>query len=227
MDRFVIEGGHALKGSIRVSGAKNAVLPVLTAALLVEGECEVRNVPDLRDVHTTIQLLGTLGVPATFRDHAVTVDARSVTSTTAPYELVKTMRASIYVLGPLLARFGQARVSMPGGCAWGPRPVDLHLKAMEALGATVSVEHGYIEARADRLTGCEFHLDLPSVGATGNLMMAACLARGTTVIDNAAREPDIECLGDFLAACGVPVRGTAPRASRSRAWIGCVRRPSR
>ncbi|HVP39441.1 MAG TPA: UDP-N-acetylglucosamine 1-carboxyvinyltransferase [Candidatus Saccharimonadales bacterium] len=207
MDRFVIEGGHPLKGAIQVSGAKNAVLPVLTAALLVEGRTEVTGVPDLRDVHTIIELLRTLGAQAAFADHTVTVDAANLTSTTAPYELVKTMRASIYVLGPLLARFGRARVSMPGGCAWGPRPVDLHLKAMEALGATVTVEHGYIEARAGQLQGCEFFLEIPSVGATGNMMMAASLARGTTVIENAAREPDIECLGDFLSACGVPVRG--------------------
>ncbi|MBI5838003.1 MAG: UDP-N-acetylglucosamine 1-carboxyvinyltransferase [Candidatus Eisenbacteria bacterium] len=207
MDRFVIEGGHPLRGAIRVSGAKNAVLPVLTASLLVEGPVEVHNVPDLKDVHTTCELLRTLGAKAEFRSGSVTVDATTITSTTAPYELVKTMRASIYVLGPLLARFGTARVSMPGGCAWGPRPVDLHLKAMEALGAAVTVEHGYIEASAARLKGCGFFFEFPSVGATGNLMMAAALADGKTVIENAAREPDIECLGDFLAACGVPIRG--------------------
>ena len=220
MDRFVIEGGFPLHGTIAVSGAKNAALPVLAAALLVEGRTEVRNVPDLRDVHTLLRLLRTLGAKADYRAGTVTVDASNLTSTEAPYELVKTMRASIYVLGPLLARFGEARVSLPGGCAWGPRPVDLHIKAMQALGAEVEVDHGYIVARAKRLKGARFYTDIPSVGATGNLMMAASLAEGLTVIENAAQEPDIESLADFLVQCGVTIRGQGT----SRVEIEGVRR---
>ena len=207
MDRFVIEGGHPLRGSLPVSGAKNAALPILAASLLVEGRSEVRNVPDLKDVHTLLKLLETLGAKTEFRNNTAWVDATKLTSTTAPYEMVRTMRASIYVLGPLLARFGEARVSLPGGCAWGPRPVDLHIKAMQALGAEVEVEHGYIVARAKKLQGGTFFSEISSVGATGNLLMAACLASGRTVIENAAREPDIENLAEFLIQCGAKVGG--------------------
>jgi UDP-N-acetylglucosamine 1-carboxyvinyltransferase len=220
VDRFLIEGGHPLRGSIAVSGAKNAALPILAASLLVDGKTEIRNVPDLRDVHTLLRLLRRLGATTDFKNGTVTVDASGVNSTEAPYELVRTMRASVYVLGPLLARFGEARVSLPGGCAWGPRPVDLHIKAMQALGAEVHVDHGYIVARASGLKGARFYTDIPSVGATGNLMMAASLAEGLTVIENAAQEPDIEALGDFLAVCGVGIRGQGT----SRVEIEGVRR---
>ncbi len=207
MDRFVIEGGHPLKGSIRVSGSKNAALPILAAALLVEGTSVIHGVPDLHDVHTLIKLLRLTGAKVEFSGNTVTVDATRITDTTAPYELVRTMRASIYLLGPLLARAGHARVSLPGGCAWGPRPVDLHLQAMELLGAEVVLEGGYIVARTTGLKGAEFSPEISSVGATGNLMMAACLAQGRTVIENAAREPDILALGEFLIACGAEIHG--------------------
>ncbi len=207
MDRFVVTGGAPLRGTLPVSGSKNAALPILAAALLVEGRSEIRNVPDLKDVHTLLTVLRTLGAQARFENNTVWVDATNITSTVAPYELVKTMRASIYVLGPLLARFGEAKVSLPGGCAWGPRPVDLHIKAMEALGAEVTVEHGYILAHGRPLKGGTFFSEVSSVGATGNLMMAAVLAEGRTVIENAAREPDIEGLAEFLVKCGARITG--------------------
>jgi UDP-N-acetylglucosamine 1-carboxyvinyltransferase len=211
MEAFQIEGGLPLRGEVRIGGAKNAVLPMMAASLLIPGPVEITNVPSLRDVHTFLALLRDLGVAGGLTDHTLQLDARQVTSHDAPYDHVKRMRASIYVLGPLLARFGEARVSLPGGCAWGPRPVNLHQEAMRALGADLRLEHGYIVARADPLRGGRIAFDISSVGATGNAMMAAVLARGTTVIENAACEPEIEALGEFLNAHGARISGAGGR----------------
>lgn len=207
MDKFIVTGPCRLEGAVTVSGAKNAMLPLMAASLLTTARCTLRNVPDLRDTRTMMKLLGVLGVPSSLRDGHLEIDATNVTSFEAPYELVRTMRASIYALGPLLARYGRARVSLPGGCAWGPRPVDLHIRGMMALGATVTIDHGYIDAAADRLRGAEIILSVPSVGATVNIMMAAVLAEGTTVIDNAAREPEIVELAAALEKAGARVTG--------------------
>ncbi len=207
MDSFLIRGPSRLEGSVRISGAKNATLPLMAATILTGGRCVLENVPDLRDTRTMMKVLSTLGIPAELEGGVLTVDASDVTSFEAPYDLVRTMRASIYVLGPLLARFGRARVSMPGGCAWGPRPVDLHLKGMMALGARVRIDHGYIDAEADRLAGARVILAVPSVGATVNIMLAASLAEGEAVIENAAREPEISALADALRSGGVDVEG--------------------
>jgi UDP-N-acetylglucosamine 1-carboxyvinyltransferase len=209
VDSIVIRGGHALEGEVEVSGSKNAALPLLFATLLTPEPCRLRNVPALADIRTTLRVLGRLGadVERDAEDRAVTVTARSLTGTEAPYELVKTMRASFLCLGPLLARFGHARVSTPGGCAIGARPVDLHLAGLEKLGAQLAVREGYVEAVAGRLRGATITLDFPSVGATQQLMMAAALAEGTTVIENAAREPEIDCLARMLNAMGATVTG--------------------
>ena len=208
MDEVWIEGGRKLKGVVPVSGSKNATLPILTATLLAPGIYRFSNVPALKDVSTMLDLLSRFGVRSKREDgHALFVDSTNAHNAEAPYELVKTMRASVYVLGPLLARFGEARVSLPGGCAWGPRPVDLHIKGMQALGAEVEIEHGYIVARCDKLTGAYLNFEISSVGATGNLLMAAATAEGETVIDNAACEPEIEALAEFLASMGVGIQG--------------------
>jgi UDP-N-acetylglucosamine 1-carboxyvinyltransferase len=207
MDSFIIRGPCRLEGNVRISGAKNATLPLMAATLLTGGRCVLDNVPDLRDTRTMMRLLEMLGVSAALDDGVLSVDATEVTSLEAPYDLVRTMRASIYALGPLLARFGKARVSMPGGCAWGPRPVDLHLKGMMALGAEVRIDHGYIDAKADRLAGGRVLLAVPSVGATVNILMAASLAAGETVIENAAREPEISSLAAALRCAGVEIEG--------------------
>jgi UDP-N-acetylglucosamine 1-carboxyvinyltransferase len=208
MDAFVIQGGRRLRGTLHVGGAKNAALPLMAATLLTPGEHVLENVPSLEDTRTMARVLETLGARVVFEDHTCRIDTAGVRSVEAPYELVKTMRASIYVLGPLLARFGEARVSLPGGCAWGPRPVDLHIKAMERLGADVSVEHGYIVARAPKgLQGTRFLFDVVSVGATGNLLMAAVFAHGETRIENAALEPDIVQLAEALFQMGAEIEG--------------------
>lgn len=209
MDKIVVTGGPALQGEVRISGAKNAVLPILCATLLADGPVEIGNVPHLHDVLTTIKLLEGLGagVEHDVDGARVIVDPRSVDSHVAPYELVRTMRASVLVLGPLLAKFGAAEVSLPGGCAIGARPVDLHIKALEALGAEITVEHGFIRARADRLRGGHVVFETISVGATENVLMAATLAEGTTLIDNAAREPEIVDLAECLVAMGADIRG--------------------
>ena len=209
MDKIVVTGGPALQGEVRISGAKNAVLPILCATLLADGPVEIGNVPHLHDVLTTIKLLEGLGagVEHDVDGARVIVDPRSVDSHVAPYELVRTMRASVLVLGPLLAKFGAAEVSLPGGCAIGARPVDLHIKALEALGAEITVEHGFIRARAERLRGGHVVFETISVGATENVLMAATLAEGTTLIDNAAREPEIVDLADCLVAMGADIRG--------------------
>ncbi len=207
MDRIVIEGGARLEGKVQISGAKNAALPIMAATLLAPGVFKLTNVPSLVDVRTMGHVLRVLGAQVDHHDHSITVDTTNCKYYEAPYELVKTMRASICVLGPLLARHGRARVSMPGGCAWGPRPVDFHIRAMEELGAAVELEHGYIVAEAQRLTGAHIHFETSSVGATENAMMAAVLADGRTVIENAAREPEIGALADMLRAMGGRVEG--------------------
>ena len=209
MDKLQIEGGTPLNGSIRVSGAKNAALPILAASLLSAEPVTISNSPHLHDVTTMIELLACLGVGVTLNENMqVEVTAKNLTSFRAPYELVKTMRASFLVLGPLLARFGEAEVSLPGGCAIGSRPVDQHLKGLEALGADIEVTDGYVRARSNgSLVGCDVHMDLVTVGGTQNLMMAATLASGTTRLFNAACEPETVDLGDFLNALGARVSG--------------------
>ncbi len=207
MDRLVINGGSPLSGSVEISGAKNAVLPIMAAALLVDGQTKLNRVPDLRDTRTMIHLLGMIGAKTKFRDKCLTIDASNVNSLEAPYDLVKTMRASFYVMGPLLGRFGEARVSLPGGCAWGPRPVDYHLNGFKQLGAEVILEEGYIIARAKKLKGARIHFEIPSVGATGNIVMAAVLAEGTSHITNAAMEPHIVQLCDVLNDMGAQIEG--------------------
>ena len=207
MDKIVIKGGKPLKGAVKISGAKNAVLPMMAATLLAEGRFEIRNVPDLRDVKTMAHLLRIIGAKVAFAESRLVIDTSDCGFYEAPYELVKTMRASIYVLGPLLARYGQARVSLPGGCAIGPRPVDLHLKGMEDLKATVKLDKGYIVAKARKLRGSSVSFDVSSVGATGNVLMASVLAEGRTVINNAAREPEIAALAEFLVKMGAEIEG--------------------
>ncbi len=207
MYKFVINGGTQLNGRIEVSGAKNASLALMPAAILAPGVFRIDNTPDLTDVSTMSRLMETLGAKVSLDGKLQTIDTGSVTNFEAPYELVKKMRASIYVLGPLLARYGYAKVSMPGGCAWGPRPVNLHIEGMEKLGAEIDLDSGYIVARAKKLTGARINFDISSVGATGNIMMAAVLARGTTVIGNAAMEPEIVALGEFLGKMGAHIEG--------------------
>jgi len=207
LDKIVIQGRRELQGLVHISGAKNVVLPIMAAALLVDNITVIDNVPNLRDTRTMIALLEMVGAKVTFENHTLTIDARSVDTPIAPYELVKTMRASFYVLGPLLSRFGEAKVSLPGGCAWGPRPVDFHLKGLEKLGAEITLEGGYIQAKADRLQGTTIRFEIPSVGATGNLMMASVRAAGRTIIENAAREPEIVQLGEFLNQMGAQIEG--------------------
>jgi len=212
VDRIIIQGGKRLSGEIAVSGSKNAALPILISSLLTAEACTYRSVPHLADIRTTLKLLSGLGEKSdnqAWLDGAdeLTLCADRIQNFDAPYDLVKTMRASFLVLGPLLARFGQARVSTPGGCAIGARPIDQHLKGLEALGATIEQTHGYVEATAAQLRGAKIYLDLPSVGATENLMMAATLAEGTTIIENAAKEPEIENLANALNGMGGKVRG--------------------
>ena len=208
MDKLQIRGGAPLEGEVRISGAKNAALPILAGTLLAEGTVSVGNVPHLQDVTTMIELLGRMGVSVTIDDKMrVEVDASTIRECVAPYELVRTMRASIVVLGPLLARFGQADVSLPGGCAIGARPVNIHVDGLRALGAEISIENGYIRARADRLVGTRLVLDTVSVTGTENLLMAATLAEGETIIENAAREPEVVDLANFLIGMGAKIQG--------------------
>jgi len=208
MDRLSISGGARLDGQVRISGAKNAALPIMTATLLCDGPTVVANVPQLRDISTTIELLGRMGVSVTIDERMeVEVEPGSIRKFAAPYELVKTMRASILVLGPLLARFGRADVSLPGGCAIGARPVNLHVQGLRAMGAQVQIEDGYIKARAERLRGARIVLDTVTVTGTENLLMAATLARGETVIENAAREPEVADLAACLTTMGARIEG--------------------
>ncbi|RUQ38783.1 MAG: UDP-N-acetylglucosamine 1-carboxyvinyltransferase [Candidatus Competibacteraceae bacterium] len=208
MSKLIINGGVPLQGELRASGAKNAVLPILAATLLADEPMTLCNVPHLQDVTTTMELLGRMGVDLVVDERMnIQIDPRTIQTFQAPYELVRTMRASILVLGPLVARFGQAEVSLPGGCAIGSRPVNLHIKGLEAMGADIRVENGYIRARADRLKGAHIVLDLVTVTGTENLLMAAALAQGTTVLENAAREPEVVDLADCLIAMGAQIEG--------------------
>ena len=208
MDKLAIVGGNPLDGEVRISGAKNAALPILAATLLAEGPVTLRNVPKLNDIATTLKLLKRMGVAAEHRDDgSVTVDAAGIKEFIAPYELVKTMRASILVLGPLLGRFGHADVSLPGGCAIGARPVNLHVMGLRAMGATITIDNGYIRARAAKLKGARIVLDTVTVTGTENLMMAAVCAEGETVIENAAGEPEIVDLAVFLQKMGARIKG--------------------
>lgn len=207
MDKFIINGGKKLNGTVSISGAKNASLALMPATLLASGKYDLRNTPDLRDVMTMAKLLQSMGVTVERNGSTVSLNTFRVNKFEAPYEHVKKMRASIYVLGPLLARYGKAKVSLPGGCAWGPRPVDLHIEGMKKLGAAVELDRGYIIAKARRLKGARITFNVPSVGATGNILMAAVLAKGTTRIDNAATEPEITNLAEMLAGMGAKIHG--------------------
>lgn len=207
MDKFIIQGGIPLKGTIQASGAKNSSLALIPATTLNNGKNIIHNTPELNDVYTMIKLMKSLGSEITFNNHELVIDNKNINNYVAPYELVKKMRASVYVLGPLLAKYGYAKVSLPGGCAWGPRPINLHLEAMKKLGAEIELDEGYIIAKTTKLHGAKINFDISSVGATGNAMMAATLAKGTTVITNAAREPEITQLAEYLVSMGAKIDG--------------------
>ena len=207
MAKILINGGKTLSGEVKISGAKNAVLPIMSATLLCPGRFTIHNVPDLRDTRTMMQLLEITGAKTEFNNGSICIDSTGVNNPEAPYDLVKTMRASFYVLGPLISRFGKVLVSLPGGCAWGPRPVDYHLKGLEKLGAKLNLEGGNILAEAKELKGCDIHFEFPSVGATGNLVMASVRAKGTTRLYNCAKEPEITQLCEFLNSMGADIKG--------------------
>ncbi|RKY57438.1 MAG: UDP-N-acetylglucosamine 1-carboxyvinyltransferase, partial [Candidatus Latescibacterota bacterium] len=207
MDRLVVYGGRPLSGNVRISGMKNAALPMMAATILAPGTSFLDNVPALRDISTMAHLLRIFGAKVHRDGHTLEIDTSSCDFPEAPYELVSTMRASFFVLGPLLARFGRAKVALPGGCAIGPRPVDRHLKGLRALGARIEMEGGYVIAEAERLRGGLVHFEVPSVGATENVLMAAVLAEGSTAIENAAKEPEISALADFLRRMGARISG--------------------
>ena len=216
MDKLLIEGGARLSGEVAISGAKNAALPILCAALLTREPVTFTNVPQLKDIGTLLKLIGQMGVKVAREGDTVTLDASALDNPVAPYEMVKTMRASILVLGPLVARCGEARVSLPGGCAIGARPVDQHIKGLQAMGAQVTVEHGYVHAVARRLKGARLFTDMVTVTGTENLMMAACLADGETVIENAAREPEVVDLANCLVSMGARISGAGTDVIRIR-----------
>lgn len=207
MDKIKIKGGNQLKGEVTISGAKNAALPILASSILVDGTTEFSNIPDLMDVKSIKILLEDLGAKCKSKQEKIKINCSKINKTEAEYELVRKMRASILVLGPLVARFGKAKVSLPGGCAIGARPVDMHLTGLEALGAKISIKHGYIEAQANRLKGTEIYFDIPTVTGTENLMMAATLAKGTTILKNSAREPEIVALSNALKLMGAKITG--------------------
>jgi UDP-N-acetylglucosamine 1-carboxyvinyltransferase len=207
MDKIMVRGGRKLNGEVKVSGAKNAALPILVSALLCDGPNTFTNVPNLRDIRSTMDLLTHLGAGCSMDDHTVRVDGGGLCNHEAPYDLVRKMRASILVLGPLVARLKKARVSLPGGCAIGARPINLHLKGLEQLGASIDLSHGYVEASCERLRGAEIYFDVVTVTGTENIMMAAVLAEGTTVLRNAAREPEIKALADVLNRMGAKIEG--------------------
>ena len=211
MDKIIVEGGNRLAGDVKVSGAKNAALPILVSSLLTDGWNTFSNVPDLMDIESTKKLLSTLGARVNAENGTVRIDSGGLNSHEAPYDLVRKMRASILVLGPLLARLKKARVSLPGGCAIGARPINLHLKGLASLGAKIDLKHGYVEATADRLVGNDIYLDIPTVTGTENLMMAAALAEGKTILRNAACEPEVVALADVLNRMGADIQdaGTA------------------
>ncbi len=207
MDKFVIRGGKPLKGEITVSGAKNASLALMPAAILANGNVKIYNTPRLNDVFTMTKLLNSLGATTEIKEHELIINPQTINNQVAPYELVKKMRASFYVLGPLLTKYGYAKVSLPGGCAWGPRPINLHIEGLKRLGAEIDLEDGYIVAKAKKLHGARINFDVPSVGATGNVLMAAVLAKGNTIINNAAMEPEISNLAEFLVKMGARISG--------------------
>ncbi len=212
MDEIIVYGGKTLKGKITVSGAKNAVLPIIVASLLSEGCCRIQDVPRLADVETICDVLGELGATVEIEQGGtLKIKCQNIKKYEAPYDYVKKMRASVLVMGPLLARLGKAKISLPGGCAIGTRPIDLHLKGLEALGVRISMEHGYILAEADRLKGARVYLDYPSVGATENIIMAGALAEGTTIIENAAEEPEIVDLANFINSMGGNIKGAGTK----------------
>ena len=207
MDKLLVEGGNKLKGKVSVSASKNATLPIMAAVLLFDSSVSLKDIPELRDVQTMVRLLKSLGVEVQVENSNYQFSGMKISSYTATYDLVKTMRASVLVLGPLLSRFGEAKVSLPGGCAIGTRPVDIHLDVLEQMGAEIKIEQGYIYAKAKKLKGCEVNLSFPSVGATENAMLAAVYAEGTTILKNAAQEPEIIDLANFLKASGVEISG--------------------
>ena len=207
MAKIIVRKSNPLVGKVKIDGAKNAVLPIIAATLLAEDKSVLKGVPDLKDVHVISDLLRHLGAEVEYKDGNLTVDASNITTCEAPYELVRKMRASFLVMGPLLARFNKTKISMPGGCAIGTRPIDLHLKGFKALGANVIIDHGFVEANTENLVGSKLYLDFPSVGATENIMLAASLAEGTTIIENAAEEPEIVDLANFLNEMGADVKG--------------------
>jgi UDP-N-acetylglucosamine 1-carboxyvinyltransferase len=222
MDKLVIEGGTSLRGRVRVSGSKNAALPVLLACILAEGPVRLSNVPLLKDIATTLELLRLLGCEAQQDDDDVTVCVGPDLKAEAPYDLVRTMRASVLCLGPLLARLGKAVVALPGGCAIGSRPVDLHLRGLERMGAEFDLDAGNIVGHCKRLKGAHIHFDFPTVGGTENLLMAASLARGETILENAAREPEVVNLADFLITCGARIEGQGTSIIRVQGVDGLV-----
>ncbi|MBN1843748.1 MAG: UDP-N-acetylglucosamine 1-carboxyvinyltransferase, partial [Deltaproteobacteria bacterium] len=207
MEKIIVEGGRRLQGTVAISGAKNAALPILVSSLLTEGWNVYDNVPDLRDIRTIKKLLTELGAHVETEEDVVKINTSGLESHEASYDLVKTMRASVLVLGPLLARLGRARVSLPGGCAIGARPINLHIKGLEQMGADISLEHGYIDARARLLKGADIYFDIVTVTGTENLMMAAALAHGVTILRNAAREPEVVALADALNQMGAQITG--------------------
>ncbi len=207
MDKLIIRGGKPLKGEVKISGAKNAALPIITASLLASGENTISRIPDLRDISTMGSLLSNMGVGFSYKKGSATVDTSGINNFEAPYELVKTMRASVLVLGPLLTRYGRARVSLPGGCAIGARPINLHLMGLEKMGAKIALDSGYVIAKASHLKGASIYFDTVTVTGTENLMMAAALAKGTTVLENAAREPEVTDLANCLIAMGARIQG--------------------
>ena len=214
MAKIIVRKSNPLNGRVRIDGAKNAVLPIIAATLLAKGKSVLREVPNLKDVHVISDLLRHLGAEVEYEGTTLTVDATNLTTYDAPYELVRKMRASFLVMGPLRARFNQTKISVPGGCAIGTRPIDLHLKGFKALGADVVMDHGFVEAKTDKLVGSKLYLDFPSVGATENIMMAAVLAEGTTIIENAAEEPEIVDLANFLNEMGADVKGAGTNTIR-------------
>ncbi|HEV2306769.1 MAG TPA: UDP-N-acetylglucosamine 1-carboxyvinyltransferase [Candidatus Acidoferrales bacterium] len=219
MDKFKIQGGRKLEGAVRISGAKNAALPIMAAALLTSDKVELDNIPRVRDIITMAKLLAHMKAHVVAQDvppSAMTIQTEEISHAEAPYELVKTMRASVLTLGPLLARFGYARVSLPGGCAIGARPIDLHIQALEKMGASMTTEHGYVEARSERLRGAEIHFEKITVTGTENVLMAATLAEGETVLTNAAREPEVSDLADLLVKMGAQIQGAGTSTIRVR-----------
>ena len=207
MSKILVRKSQPLKGTVKIDGAKNSVLPIIAATLLAKDKSVLKGVPDLKDVHVISDLLRHLGAKVEFKDNILTIDATNINLFEAPYELVRKMRASFLVMGPLLARFKKTKISMPGGCAIGTRPIDLHLKGFKSLGARIDMDHGFVEASTDELIGTKLYLDFPSVGATENIMMAATLAKGTTIIENAAEEPEIVDLANFLNEMGANIKG--------------------